>query len=69
MRLPKSDSCNTVEYGCLAPPADPFSFTRAKCFRCGEAVCTHCSLRRPYLRYGRRRICGRCYEEIARAET
>lgn len=66
MRELKSDPCNTVNVGCKAPPAFEWSFTRAKCFRCGEHVCKNCSKVQSYMKYGRRRICGRCQEEMTK---
>lgn len=56
--------CHVVETNCLAPPAMTFS-TRATCFRCREPVCVNCSRRRAYARYGVRRLCNHCIEDIA----
>jgi hypothetical protein len=36
----------------------------AECFVCGEPVCTKCSTRRKYGRYGRVRICNNCQIEV-----
>jgi len=62
----KSDPCHVVNRGCLAPPCLASSFTRAKCFRCGEATCTACSMRTNYNKYGVRRLCDNCIEELDR---
>ena len=57
-------SCSVVwEYGCEAPPSTQQS-TRSTCFRCGCPACKKCSVVRSYLRYGRRRICKNCIEDM-----
>lgn len=61
-----SQPCNTVFGGCKASPSFSWAYTRAKCFKCGEHVCINCSQIISYLRYGRRRICGVCLEEMGR---
>ncbi len=66
LRVEDRDTCNTVETGCLAPPAIAESHTKARCFRCGDSVCVNCSKRRSYLRYGVQRLCGRCIAELDR---
>jgi hypothetical protein len=60
------NSCNVVHEGCLAPPALAFTGTQAVCFRCGNYVCTNCSRRVRYQRYGRRRLCDHCRAELKR---
>lgn len=61
------DRCNVVAEGCLAPPALANGRIRTRCFKCGLTVCRSCSAVQPYLRYGRKRICQHCAEEL-RAE-
>lgn len=58
---PSSGSCKSVGRGCEAPPSGP-CYTRAKCFACGEHVCTNsdCSRRVRYYNYGIRRLCNSC---------
>lgn len=53
--------CKTADPGCHGT-------TRAKCFYCGEHVCTNpgCSRVMPYRRYGRKRLCLDCVEMEAR---
>lgn len=65
----KRESCNTVYGGCKAAPVFLDSHTRAKCFKCGEAVCVNCSRRRKYSRYGIQRLCGICIEELGMTFT
>lgn len=62
----EKEACCVVDEGCRAPAnllrADRPRL-RAKCFACGEPVCTNCSKRMKYFRYGVRRICNRCQED------
>lgn len=58
-------TCDVVETNCQAPPA-LFTSTRGTCYRCGNPVCLNCSKRIVYLRFGRRRICNNCVEEMKR---
>lgn len=61
-------SCDVVDAGCEAPPglAGLTKGCRCTCFKCGNPVCKNCSRIRPYLRFGRRRICLNCVEELER---
>lgn len=57
-------SCNAVTSDhCEAPPAFADSYTKGTCFGCGMPVCSRCSSRVKWYRYGRRRICDNCLEE------
>jgi hypothetical protein len=52
--------CNECTFAC-----------RSACFRCGNPACTDkaCSKRMSYLKYGTRRICTTCQEELGRMKT
>jgi hypothetical protein len=60
--------CNQVDStDCKAPPSFGGEYVRVgTCYRCGLPVCTNCSLRVRYLRYGQRRLCHNCLDEIDR---
>lgn len=59
-----SQGCCVVDsIHCTAPAGFPESFTRTRCFACGENVCRNCSLVCSYHGYGRRRICHNCMEQ------
>lgn len=53
--------CVVADHDCRASNVDR---TRARCFSCGDFVCTShgCSRVVKYYRYGRRRICATCQE-------
>ena len=58
------ETCSVVDRFCTSP-ANVVPLTRARgvCFRCGGAVCSKCSTKRPYLHYGRVRLCNDCQVE------
>lgn len=61
-------SCNVVwAHGCEAPPST-FESTRCTCFKCGLPACKKCSRIQKYLRFGRRRICMNCVEELEKGK-
>ena len=57
------DTCCVADQFCEAPANYEDSRAYAKCFVCGEAVCTKCSTKRKYLQYGKKRICNNCQIE------
>jgi hypothetical protein len=60
-----SARCNGVDRGCEGTCS-------TECFKCGNAACAACSSVIDYMRYGQKRICRACQDEIkeddARAE-
>lgn len=58
------DTCSVVDQGCDSPAnLTPPQHVRATCYSCGQPVCTKCSSKRRYLRYGIRRVCNSCQIE------
>lgn len=60
-------TCNVIlnVQECKAPPAsEVVGGIRATCFSCGQHTCTACSTVRPYLHYGKKRICNDCAEHL-----
>lgn len=58
--------CAVVNQFCDYPANtdDDTQVVRAECFRCGQNVCIKCSSRRMYGKYGRKRLCDNCQEDI-----
>lgn len=57
--------CSVANENCKAPCEGGFdgpAHTNARCFRCGEPVCTDegCSTVRPFEHFGKKRICANC---------
>lgn len=68
-RKDRPDTCAVVgSTGCQSPAGTSYYVRLAECFKCGDAVCTdyYCSRRVLYHRYGRKRLCVTCIEELAR---
>lgn len=56
--------CCVCDHGChSAANYQEKRALRARCFACGEAVCTNCSGRRKYPLHGIKRICNNCFEK------
>lgn len=74
-------TCEVSGEDCTAPagyqiggPGGPiveneFNSTRATCFACGLPVCTSCSRRRSWFKYGRRRVCEDCEEQFEKTNA
>lgn len=66
--MSRRPQCDVSGPGCRAPAggAGLYPTARAECFVCGLAVCTNpaCSRRMPYHRYGIRRVCAKCQEQL-----
>lgn len=55
------ETCCVADQHCLAPAnVFPRRPAYAKCYICGQPVCTACSTRRKHQHYGRVRICNDC---------
>jgi len=55
--------CSVADGACRGPNSGGSS-VKAKCFACGEHVCTACSSKRKYFKYGTKRICNNCQLEL-----
>ena len=55
-------TCVIGDVGCQAPPWEDGRLTRARCTRCGLAVCDACSARRT-VRGDRGRVCVDCWDD------
>lgn len=65
MKRKNRESCCVADQFCDAPAnVTPMVPARARCFHCGEAVCTKCSSKRLFGKYGRVRLCNNCQVEI-----
>jgi len=59
----RAEPCSVVlDIDCCAIPQMDEK-TKARCYACGEAVCTNCSTVRIYYDHKPHRICARCEEE------
>ena len=61
------DCCSVVNEDCLSPAnLDPRRHVKTQCFRCGLPVCRECSKVVVYFRFGRKRICNICRDDMKR---
>jgi hypothetical protein len=60
----KRGVCCVVDSFCKAAANFSMAGPVTTCFRCGDDVCTNCSSRRLYSRFGKKRLCNDCQCDI-----
>lgn len=64
VRSKMRESCHVSDQFCTAAANYEGTYVRAVCFKCDEPVCSKCSSKRKYLRYGTVRLCNDCQVEL-----
>ena len=65
MMYKEIETCCVADQFCSAASNfTPLLHARGRCFHCGDAVCSNCSSKRQYEKFGKVRLCNNCQIDI-----